>query len=75
MINVSLRKAFDVSIAKSKYKNQKEFCESTGISGSTLQPLKKDSKCCQWRTLNSVSSGFGLSVVDFLKNGVIEDEI
>jgi hypothetical protein len=74
MIDVSLRQAFDVSIAKSKYKNQREFCEDSGISGSSLQPMKKDSKCCQWRTINSVANSLGLSVIDFLKNGKIENE-
>lgn len=69
MIDVSLRKAFDVSLAKSDYKNQSEFCELHSISGSTLQPMKKDSPQCQWRTIVSVAHKLGLSVTEFLQNG------
>ena len=69
MNNVSLKKAFEVSIAKSDFKNQREFCDVSGILGGTLQPMKKDSKCCQWRTINAVANALGLSVIEFLKNG------
>lgn len=72
MIDVSLKLAFDISIAKSKFKNQREFCEVSGINVSTLQPMKKDSKCCQWRTINAVAKALDLNVIDFLKNGRIE---
>jgi hypothetical protein len=73
MINVSLKQALEVSISKSKYKNQTEFCKEQGISASLLQPMKKDSPQCQWRTLNLVSSKLGISIVDFLKNGVRDE--
>lgn len=72
MINVSLKLALEVSIAKSEFKNQTDFCNKQGISASLLQPMKKDSPQCQWRTLNLVSSKLGLSIVEFLKNGVKE---
>lgn len=72
MIDVSLKKALEVSIAKSNFKNQTEFCNLSGISASLLQPMKKDSPQCQWRTINLVSSKLGLTIVEFLKNGVKE---
>lgn len=64
-----LNKAFNVAIAKSKYKNQTEFCSLTGISASTLQPMKKGSKQTQWGTIVKVCENLDVSVVDFIAGG------
>ena len=66
---VDLNKAFNVAIAKSKYKNQTEFCSLTGISASTLQPMKKGSQQTQWGTILKVCDKLNVSVVDFIAGG------
>ena len=66
---VLLSKAFKVSLAKSQFKNQSEFCAMREISASTLQPMKKDSDQCQWGTIVKVANKLGLSVTQFLENG------
>jgi len=69
MIDVSLKQAWEVSLAKSDFKNQTEFCQLQSISASVLQPMKKDSPQCQWRTINMVAHKLGFTVVEFLRNG------
>lgn len=66
---VSLNRAFDVAIAKSKYKNQTEFCSLNGISASTLQSMKKESPQTQWGTIVKVCEKLDVSVVDFISGG------
>lgn len=74
MIDVSLKRAWEVSLAKSDYKNQTEFCNLHNISASTLKPMKSDAPQCQWRTINMIAHKLGFTVVEFLRNGQKEEK-
>ena len=67
---ISLKKAYEVSLAKSDFKNQTQFCELSGIAPSSLQAMKRESKDCRWGTIVKVANKLGFTVQDFLANGV-----
>lgn len=68
-MDLNLKKSFEVSLAKSDFKNQTEFCNTQSISASTLQPMKKNSDQCRIGTIEMVAHKLGFSLVEFLENG------
>ena len=70
MIDVNLKLAFDVSLAKSKHKSVLAFCNANDIPRSKIRSLQEGSSQIKWSTLNAVAGGFEIDIFTFLKNGV-----